>query len=329
MSGQTPQSSPSPSAPTAPLSTPRLLPAGLLLFLGVIWGLNSSIAKLSGQHGVDPIGFSAWQMSGAAAIVGLACLVRGYRIRFDSAHWRYYLLVGLIGTALPSINLVNSLRYLPAGVLTIGLSMVPLFSYLMSLGLGLEKFDRLRCLGILIGFSGVLLIVLPDASLPNPDDAYWFLIGLITPLLYAFSSVAAAKFRPANATSFPLAGGMLIVIGIVLWPVALIADQGFMPDFTPGFDGQSLGTWSVLIAMAVSSIAYFLYFEVVRMAGPVAVSMVGYIVTATGIAWGMAIFDERHSAYVWAAVLVIFCGLALVNLRQARATSKSEINNKN
>ncbi len=304
-------------------AAPRLLPALLLLVLGTMWGLNSSIAKLGGEAGVDPIGFSAWQMSGAAVVVAAMCLMRGQRIAFDRAHWRYYLLVGLIGTAIPSVNLVNTLRHLPAGVLTIGLSMVPLFSYAMSMALGLERFDRLRGLGILIGFAGVLLIVLPEASLPNPGDAMWFLIGLLTPFLYAFSSVAAAKFRPEGATSFPLAGGMLIVMGLTLWPTALLAGQAYLPDRLPDLSADSLALWCVLIAMAISSIAYFLYFEIVRMAGPVAVSLVGYIVTATGIAWGMVIFGERHSPYVWAAVAVIFAGLALVNWRQGQAVGRA------
>lgn len=304
--------------PLEPAAAPRLLPAVLLLFLGSIWGLNASVAKLAGQNGVDPIGFTTWQMSGAAVVVTLVCLLRGLRIRFDGAHWRYYLLVGVLGTAAPSVNMVNALNHLPAGVLTIGLAMVPLFSYLMSLTVGLERFDRLRAGGILLGFAGMLLIVLPEASLPGEDDALWFLISLLTPLLYAFSSVAAAKFRPPGASSLSLSGGMLITLGVVLWPTAWATGQIFTPG--PGeAAGLSVGAWTVLFAIAVSSVAYVVYFEIVRMAGPVAVSVVGYIVTCTGIGWGMLIFDETHSLYVWAAVAVIFSGLALVNKRQSQA----------
>ncbi|MEQ8602847.1 MAG: DMT family transporter [Marivibrio sp.] len=307
-----------PAGPAEQQGAPRLLPALLLLFLGSIWGLNASIAKLAGQSGVAPIGFTSWQMSGAAVVVTAVCLARGLRIRFDAAHWRYYLLVGVLGTGAPSVNLVNALNHLPAGVLTIGLAMVPLFSYLMSLTVGLERFDRLRAGGILLGFAGMLLIILPEASLPNEGDALWFLISLLTPLLYAFSSVAAAKFRPQGASSLPLAGGMLITLGIVLWPTAWAAGQIFTPSLGET-GGLSVASVTVLVAIAVSSVAYFIYFEIVRMAGPVAVSVVGYIVTCTGIGWGMLFFGEEHSLYVWAAVAVIFAGLALVNKRQEKA----------
>ncbi len=292
----------------------RLLPAGLLLFLGSIWGLNASIAKLAGLNGVAPVGFTTWQMSGAAVFVTAACLASGRRIRFDRAHLVYYLAVGIVGTGLPSVNLVTALEHLPAGVAAIALSMVPLFSYGMSLLARYERFDRWRCVGILLGFAGVLLIALPEASLPDPEDAGWFLMLLLTPFLYGFSSVAAARFRPAGSGSMPLAAGMLLVLALGLWPTAFLLGDVFAPALPP-----DTATWAVLVAVAVAAVAYITYFEIIRLVGPVATSVVGYIVTATGIGWGMLFFGERHSVYVWAAVGVIFAGLALVNGRQARA----------
>lgn len=303
-------------SPAAPPAAPagRLVPALLLLFLGSIWGLNASLAKLAGLSGVQPLGFSAWQFSGAAVCVALLCVGSGRRIRFDGAHCLYYLLVGVVGTGVPNVNLVTVVRELPAGVTVIALSMVPLFSYAMSLLAGLERFDVPRCLGILLGFAGVLLLVLPEASLPEPEDAGWFLLLLFTPFLYGFASVAAARFRPAGTGSMSLAGGMLLTLAAVLWPTALATGQAFAPAAPP-----DLPTWAVLGSVAVTTVAYIVFFEIVRLAGPVATSVVGYIVTATGIGWGMLIFGEQHSPYVWGAVAVIFAGLALVNGRQMRA----------
>ncbi len=49
-------------------------------------------------------------------------------------------------------------------------------------------------------------------------------------------------------------------------------------------------------------------------------SRVGYIVTLTGLAWGMVVFGERHSGWLYLATGLIFAGLALVNLnRRARS----------
>ena len=68
--------------------------------------------------------------------------------------------------------------------------------------------------------------------------------------------------------------------------------------------------------IVISSVAYLMFFEVLRLAGPVFMSFTGYIVTLTGIAWGVVLFGESHSPWVWGAAALIFAGLALVNLRR-------------
>ena len=46
------------------------------------------------------------------------------------------------------------------------------------------------------------------------------------------------------------------------------------------------------------------------------VAQVAYVVTATALGWGMLFFNERHGPWVLVAVLLIFAGVALVNLRR-------------
>ena len=51
-----------------------------------------------------------------------------------------------------------------------------------------------------------------------------------------------------------------------------------------------------------SSAAYVLYFQIIRMAGPVYLSQVGYLVVSIGVLAGMLIFGERHSLWVWIGI---------------------------
>ncbi|MCH7565494.1 MAG: DMT family transporter, partial [Gemmatimonadetes bacterium] len=50
-------------------------------------------------------------------------------------------------------------------------------------------------------------------------------------------------------------------------------------------------------------------------AGPLFAAQTGCIVTASGVFWGIIILAEEHSAWVWAALAVIFAGVTLVNPR--------------
>ena len=44
-----------------------------------------------------------------------------------------------------------------------------------------------------------------------------------------------------------------------------------------------------------------------------------YVVTLSGVLWGIVIFGEQHSPWIWGALAVMLIGLALVTPRPARA----------
>ena len=66
----------------------------------------------------------------------------------------------------------------------------------------------------------------------------------------------------------------------------------------------------------IAGFAHFLFFLIIGRTGPVFFSQVGYIVTGTGVLWGMLIFGERHHPLVWAALAVVVGGVALVQPRR-------------
>ena len=58
---------------------------------------------------------------------------------------------------------------------------------------------------------------------------------------------------------------------------------------------------------------------VIRLAGPLFASQTGYVVTLAGVIWGIYLFGESHSAWVWGSVVVMMLGLALVTPRRTDA----------
>lgn len=309
----------SPQRHVTPLSAgqvPLALPLGLILVLGSLWGLAFSFSKMAANAGVHPVSYTLWQAAGAGLIVAVMCWLRGMRIRLGGEYLRYYFTIGMTGIALPNVNLVAAIAHLPAGVMVLTIPFVPLMTYLIAIGLRMERFSVLRFSGVMMGLAGVALIVLPRASLPDPDAAHWFLLALGTPLFYAINNVTAARLRPRGSRSLPLAAGMLLAAGLMLAPVVLMLDVLYIPHWQLGEAEIGIGG-----QILVSSVAYLIFFEVLRLAGPVFMSFTGYIVTLTGIGWGVLLFGESHSPWVWAAALLIFTGLALVNVRRGRAAA--------
>ena len=69
----------------------------------------------------------------------------------------------------------------------------------------------------------------------------------------------------------------------------------------------------------ISVLAYTMFIYAVSRYGPVFASQTGYIVTLTGVFWGMWIFGESHSIWVWGALAALIVGLVLVKPNKADA----------
>ena len=62
-------------------------------------------------------------------------------------------------------------------------------------------------------------------------------------------------------------------------------------------------------------LCYGLFIMLVVRAGPVFASQTAYIVTLSGVFWGILIFGEEHSLWIWASLAVMLIALALVTPR--------------
>ncbi len=107
---------------------------------------------------------------------------------------------------------------------------------------------------------------------------------------------------------------MLMSAAALVAPLALITGTAHMVG--PPWDAADL---AVLGLPVITGVAHIFLFELIRTTGPVFFSQVGYVVTVAGVLWGMALFGERHSPWIWAALALMLAGLALVNLRRRAA----------
>ena len=64
----------------------------------------------------------------------------------------------------------------------------------------------------------------------------------------------------------------------------------------------------------LSGIAYTVLLHLIRTSGPVFASQSPHVITLAGVAWGLLLFGERHSLYVWLA-LALTLGSLVAMLR--------------
>jgi drug/metabolite transporter (DMT)-like permease len=281
-----------------------------LLTLGSIWGMSISTAKLA-VSAFGPIPVVFWYSLIAFVVLAAFSLWRGKPPPLDARHLKYYLVSGLLGFAIPSINNVVVVQYVPAGILSTVIATAPVFTYAIAMAVGQERFGWVRASGIAMGTIGALVIVLPKESLPDASAGWWVLLGLLTPFLYGISAVVISRYMPKETDSPTLAAGFLGV-ATLFYGVVMLAGGYYASPMPPVWPGSYMVLWLGVS----SSLGYVLYFQIIRMAGAVYLSQVSYLVVTIGVSAGMILFGEHHSVWVWLGIALMVGGLTLVNFGQ-------------
>ncbi|MGI9405016.1 MAG: DMT family transporter [Hyphomicrobiaceae bacterium] len=283
---------------------------GVLLFAGLIWGVTFSMNKVATAGGAHPIGLNIWQSLLGFVILLVFVLFRGRRIPLTRKHLSFYAVCGFFGTALPGVLYFYAAIHVPAGVLAITLATVPMLTLFLALAMRHERPMFSRGLGIVLGIIGVALVVLPESGLPDRSAVPWVLIAVVSALCYAIENMIIALRMPPDVDPMTVLCGMLGMGAAMTVGAALLTDSFYVPvvPFT-AVEG------AVVAIAVVNVIAYGLFIYLINRAGPVFASQMAYVVTLSGIAWGIVLFGEQHSVWIWAALVVLMAGIALVKPR--------------
>ena len=285
----------------------RLFPYFLILAAGAIWGLVFSLTLIATAQGAHPLGLSAWQVVLTAAFFGVVCLVSGITL-FNFENLRHYVVLALIGITVPNLLYYNAAPHLSAGILSITVSTVPLFTYAMMLVLRFESVVARRLSGIVLGMIAILLLVIPEQGLSSNDASFWILLVLLCAIFYAVETVYISKGIAAHTDVRELLFSSNLVAALIQFPLAIYL--GVDESWTWLASDAGLSIAGIAIG---SSLAYAMFFYTIKISGPVFASQCAYAVTISGVIWGIMIFSEQHSIWVWLSVIVMLLGLMLVN----------------
>jgi len=306
----------SPTAPASPASPPsRLPPVALLLLIGALWGFFFVLIKTGVTGGVAPMNYLFWFALIAGTVLLVIGRARGAWPRARRAHLAFYFKTGLVRFTIANIIFYTVQGKLPVVLMAVLMAAVPIFTHGFSLVFRIEKPKWRKFSGIVLGLSGVLLIVGPKSGLPDPALAIWVLIGLGAPLLHGLGYVMLSeRNRPANADSLSIACGTLYAAAAMTLPLAIVFGQFrfVTPPFTPG-------ETAMMVHGVLAGLNFYAIFELIRISGPTYMSQANFLSVLFGVIFGIAIFGETYSLYVWGAMALIVAGVALVNARGRRS----------
>ena len=294
----------------------RLLYGAVLLGSGLAWGSTQTLGKIAVSTGHRHFGLIFWQLAIGAVFLGLITLIQRKSVPLTRTTLGFSVVIAVIGTIIPNSAFYYAVAHLPAGIMSIIISTVPLLAFPIALAIGMDRFSLPRLMGLLCGLGGVALITLPQTSLPGVGMAAFIPIALIGPLFYACESNLVGRYGTAGMDPHQ-AMFLTSTVGTVLaLPLALGSGQWINP--LAGFGPPEM---ALVASSLVHALAYSGYLWLAARAGAVFAAQTGYIVTATGVIWAIVVLDERYSGWVWAALVLMLFGLSLVQPRETAAVS--------
>lgn len=307
------------SDPEAAPATRHIGPLALCLLLiaGLIYSLLFPINRIAAEHGVPALGYVVWISLGGGLLMLIACVVSGNMPRLERRSLVSYAVGGALAVAAPMTLLALAAPRLPSSVITMIVVLAPLLSYLFALPVKLERFRWLGLAGLLFAMAGVLLILLPEASLPEPGMVGWVLLTLLVPISFALFNIFIDLYAPPAEGGLQLGTGTLLAAGLMMLPITAVAD-GF--HLFPGASAE--GDFAVLYATLINAARWWLMFVIIRMSGAIFVSQTAYIIVLGGFGWQALFFGGAVSGFIWAAAGLLLLGLTsntLSKMRQQRS----------
>lgn len=295
----------------------RLTYTLVLILCGLGWGSTQPLGKIAASTGYPPFGLIFWQLVTCILVLGGLMHAMGKRLPLHGRAIRFYIVVAILGTLIPNYTFYYSVTRLPSGIMSIIISAVPLLAFPIALVLGMERFSARRLLGLVLGITGVLLIALPKASLPDPAMAAFLPIALIGPLFYALENTYVARRGLDDMDAVQAMTGASIAGAILCAPVMLALDHQFMMPLVPGRAETAL-----ILSSALHALLYATFVWLASKAGSVFASQSAYVTTISGMIWAMILLGERFSPWVWAAAAVMLLGMALVSPRKTASAAE-------
>jgi len=281
----------------------------LLFILGLMWGTSYAFIKL----GVETL--PTFTLIAARLAIGFALLATVVFLARESLprNPRVYVhlaVMAAINIVIPFTLITHAEKSVDSAIAAILNGSVPLIVIVLAaLVFHDEPITLNRAIGVVVGYVGVIILVLPGltAASSSAVDGELALVG--STIAYAIGAVYSRRNIRGLRPMIPA----MVQVGFALVMVTLLA---------VAFENPLGVAWNTDAIIAVlwlgvlgSGVAYLINFRLLSRVGATATSQLAYLLPVVGIVTGALMFGETVDTQVAIGTILILGGIALVNSR--------------
>ena len=296
------------------MTTHRTLNDWLLLFaLVAMWGSSFMFNGIA-VSSLPPLTIVAGRIGIAAIVLLLFVYASGRRLPALGRNWWPYVVVALIGNAIPFYLITWGQQVVESALAGILMAFMPLATIVLAHFLiAGEHMTRQRAIGFAGGFCGIVLLMGPAALAGLGGDAVRVIAQLSVlggALCYAMQSVLTRMIIKGDV--LVAAAATLLVASVIVVPMALWQTPPW--TLSPRWQSVAAVCWLGVVPTAIATV---LYFQLIRSAGPSFMSLVNYLSPGVAVMLGLWIMGEHPSPNAYLGLALILFGIAVANRRRS------------
>ncbi len=283
---------------------PKLLDYLLLILLALIWASAFFNIKIA-TYSFGPITIAFLRVFFGAIPVLLLCYYKNIKIEAFSKDWYWFAMIGFINLVAPFFLIAYGVQSVQSNLAAILMSTTPLSSTVLGhFYTKNEKFNFIKTIGILIGFSGILYLF-SDNILINENNFFSAILILLGSTCYVIGGVLTLKISKKKNEN--VTGSILVWAVLILIPIASIVEQPW--NVSPRLDS----TISVIYLGLVSTgIAWLLRFRILVNNGLIFQSQVSYLIPIFGTILSYIFLKELITFKVLISLIAVSVGIYFV-----------------
>jgi len=278
------------------------------ILLGLLWGSSFLWIKIALRE-VNPFMLVFFRVLFAS--FGLGLYFAYHHFKFNLRAWWIFAIVGLFNVALPFALISWAETHISSGLASILNSTVPLFTMIIaSFFYKADRFTLSRGIGVLVGFSGVLVLSYTRLEGNTEYQTLGIIAMLVAACAYGASTVFARRVDKIVTPQEHSLGQMLAGL-IFITPAMLITNTPLNLPALPL-------TWTAFawLGLLGSFIAPVIWFVMIYDIGPSRTSMVTYMFPLVGVLLGILFLKETMSWQVFVGGLLVLAGIYIVNSKR-------------
>ncbi len=286
----------------------------LLVLLALIWGSAFFNIKIA-TYSYEPFTLALVRVIFASIPLFLLCKYKNIKIEAFSKNWNWYAIIGLCNIAIPFVLIAIGTAKINSYLAAILMSTTPLSgSVLAHFFTKNEKLSYLKSLGVLIGFSGIVLLFF-DKVIINSNNYFYVLITILGSTFYCIGGLLTLKLKNKINEN--------VTTSTTLWSVIFLLPMSLLFEAPWNASPTLESTLSLLyLGVVATGLAWLIRFRILTVNGLVFQTQVAYLIPIFGIIFGYFVMSEIITWRVLLSLVVILIGIYIFKKNNKKFKNK-------